>query len=105
MLPPNVRWFLQRVALLDSPLVMIAAIASVVTDRPVLGIVLALSSFALYLLGRPVLGRKYPPSEEERRGLTPLEAPARAPRPPRSARDKNAAKPGRPRRRRDFKGF
>ena len=100
MLSPNVRWFLQRVALLDSPLVMIAAVASLFTDRPVLGIILALTSFALYMLGRPVLGRRYPPSEEARRGLTPLEAP---PQP--SARQKNAAKPGRPRRRRDFKGF
>jgi hypothetical protein len=93
VLSPNVRWFLQRVALLDSPLLMIAAIASILTDRPILAIVLALGSFALYLLGRPVLGRKYPPSEEERRGLTPLETQARP------------AKPARPRRRRDFKGF
>ena len=99
MLSPNVLWFLQRVALLDSPLVMIAAIASIATDRPILGGVLALGSFALYLLGRPVLGRRYPPKEEERRGLTPLETQTR------SARQKNAARPGRPRRRRDFKGF
>jgi hypothetical protein len=93
MLSPNVRWFLQRVALLDSPLLMIAAIASLVDSRPVLAIVLALGSFALYMLGRPVLGRKYPPSEEERRGLTPLETQSRP------------ATPARPRRRRDFKGF
>ncbi len=92
MLSPNVRWFLQRVALLDSPLLMIAAIASIATERPILAIVLALGSFALYMLGRPVLGRKYPPAEEERRGLTPLETEARPARPQR-------------RRRRDFKGF
>jgi hypothetical protein len=86
VLGPNVRWFLQRVALLDSPLVMIAAIASLFTDRPLLGIALALAAFGLYMLGRPTLGRRYPPNEEARRGETPLERPAR-PRPQRRRRD------------------
>ena len=90
MLGPNVRWTLQRIALLDAPLLMIAAVASLFTDRPLLGIALALLSFGFFMLGRPTLGRRYPPTEEERRGLTPLETQAR---------------PDRPRRRRDFKGF
>ena len=90
MLGPNVRWTLQRIALLDSPLFMIAAVASLFTDRPLLGIALALLSFGFFMLGRPTLGRKYPPAEEEKRGLTPLEAPP--------------ARPAR-KRRRDFKGF
>jgi hypothetical protein len=90
MLGPNVRWTLQRIALLDSPLLMIAAVASLFTDRPLLGVALALLSFGFFMLGRPTLGRKYPPKEEERRGVTPLETPARA---------------SRPRRKRDFKGF
>ena len=89
MLGPNVRWTLQRIALLDSPLLMIAAVASLFTDRPLLGIALALFSFGSFMLGRPTLGRKYPPKEEERRAETPLETPARPAR----------------RRRRDFKGF
>lgn len=89
MLGPNVRWTLQRIALLDSPLLMIAAVASLFTDRPLLGIALALLSFGFFMLGRPTLGRRYPPAEEERRDATPLEAPARPAR----------------RRRRDFKGF
>jgi hypothetical protein len=77
MVGPNVRWTLQRIALLDSPLLMIAAVASLFTERPLLGIALALASFGLFMLGRPTLGRRYPPAEEEKRGVTPLEAPAR----------------------------
>ena len=96
MLGPNVRWTLQRIALLDSPLLMIAAIASLFTDRPLLGIALALGSFGLFMLGRPTIGRKYPPAEEERRAEAPLAPPPKTPR---------AEKPGRARRRRDFKGF
>jgi hypothetical protein len=85
VLGPNLRWTLQRIALLDSPLLMIAAVASLFTDRPLLGIALALGSFGLFMLGRPTLGRRYPPSEEARRGETPQEAPVR--RPPRRRRD------------------
>jgi hypothetical protein len=80
VLGPNARWTLQRIALLDSPLLMIAAVASLFTDRPLLGIALALLAFGLFMLGRPTLGRKYPPKEEERRGATPLETPVRKPR-------------------------
>ena len=80
MLGPNVRWTLQRIALLDAPLLMIAAVASLFTDRPLLGIALALGSFGLFMLGRPTIGRRYPPSEEERRGETPLETPVAKPR-------------------------
>ena len=90
MAGPNVRWTLQRIALLDSPLLMIAAVASLFTDRPLLGIALALLSFGSFMLGRPTLGRRYPPAEEERRAeASPLEQPPARPR----------------RRRRDFKGF
>lgn len=92
MLGPDVRWTLQRIALLNSPLLMIAAVASLFTERPLLGIALALLSFGFFMLGRPTLGRKYPPSEEARRAETPLAKPTRAARPQR-------------RRRRDFKGF
>ena len=92
MLGPNVRWTLQRIALLDSPLLMIAAVASLFTDRPLLGIALALGSFGLFMLGRPTIGRRYPPAEEERRGQAPLAKPTRAPRERRTKR-------------RDFKGF
>ena len=80
MLGPDARWTLQRIALLNSPLLMIAAVASLFTERPLLGIALALASFGFFMLGRATIGRKYPPSEEKRRGLTPLEQPARAPR-------------------------
>ena len=80
MLGPNVRWTLQRIALLDSPLLMIAAVPSLFTDRPLLGIALALASFGFFVLGRPTLGRKYPPKEEAIRGETPLETPVRKPR-------------------------
>jgi hypothetical protein len=92
VLGPNARWTLQRIALLDSPLFMIAAVASLFSDRPLLGIALALASFGFFMLGRPTLGRRYPPSEEERRKEAPLGKPARSERPQR-------------RRRRDFKGF
>jgi hypothetical protein len=88
VLGPNVRWTLQRIALLDAPLLMIAAIASLFTDRPLLGIVLALASFGMFMLGRPTIGRRYPPAEEERRGETPLATPV-----------------AKPRRRRDPRGF
>ena len=86
MLGPNARWTLQRIALLDAPLLMIAAVASLFTDRPLLGIALALASFGFFMLGRPTIGRRYPPAEEARRGLTPLETPSRQ-RPPRRRRD------------------
>jgi hypothetical protein len=92
VLGPNVRWTLQRIALLDAPLLMIAAVASLFTDRPLLGIALALASFGFFMLGRPTIGRKYPPTEEERRGETPLATPPRS-------------RPQRQRKRRDFKGF
>ena len=104
MLSPNVRWTLQRIALLDSPLVMIAAIASLFTDRPLLGIALALISFALFMAGRSTIGLRYGPAET----TTPLE---RSPRRPRSSvgdeppEDTGATTRRAPRRRRDFKGF
>ena len=60
---PSIRWLLQRIALLDSPLLMIAAIASLFTDRPVLGAALALLSFASYMFGRGVIGQRYPPGD------------------------------------------
>ena len=73
MLSPTLRWLLQRIALLDSPLLMIAAIASLFTDRALLGAALALFSFALFMLGRPSLGQRHPPgdprSEERARGF------------------------------------
>jgi hypothetical protein len=86
MFGPNVRWTLQRIALLDSPLFMIAAVASLFTDRPLLGIALALLSFGFFMLGRPTIGHRYPPSEAERRAeASPLTEPA--PRPRRRRRD------------------
>ena len=76
MFGPNVRWTLQRIALLDSPLLMIAAVASLFTDRPLLGIALALLSFGFFMLGRPTIGRRYPPGEAERRAeASPLAEP------------------------------
>ncbi|HEX8067069.1 MAG TPA: hypothetical protein VF520_11130 [Thermoleophilaceae bacterium] len=62
----NVRWLLQRIALLDSPLVMIAAVAGLFTGRATLSIALALLGFGLYMLGRPALGQKRPPAPGER---------------------------------------
>jgi hypothetical protein len=104
VLSPNVRWTLQRIALLDSPLFMIAAIASLFTDRPLLGIALALISFALFMAGRGTIGHRYGPAEE----TTPLERSARRTRvgatPPEDTGASTQRK--RPaRRRRDFKGF
>ena len=114
MLSPNVRWTLQRIALLDSPLLMIAAVASLFSDRPLLGIALALFSFGFFMLGRPSLGHRYGPPET----TTPLERAQRRrrePRPPREPREPRVGTPPpedtgattrRPRRRRrDFKGF
>ena len=109
MLSPNVRWTLQRIALLDSPLVMIAAVASLFTDRPLLGIALALISFALFMAGRSTIGLRHGPAET----TTPLER-SRARRAPRAEPDPQPGQPPpedtgattrRPRRRRDFKGF
>lgn len=105
MLSPNVRWTLQRIALLDSPLLMIAAIASLFTDRPLLGIALALLSFALFMAGRGTIGLRYGPAEE----TTPLERSSRrrtqvGATPPEDTGATTQRK--RPqRRRRDFKGF
>ena len=77
---PTARWTLQRIALLDSPLLMIAAIASLFTDRPLLGIALALLSFGLYMLGRPTIGHRRPPGDE--RTLPAPDAADRAADPP-----------------------
>ena len=107
MLSPNVRWTLQRIALLDSPLVMIAAVASLFTDRPLLGVALALISFALFMAGRSTIGLRHGPAET----TTPLERSRR--REPRAEPDPQPGKPppedtgatARRRRRRDFKGF
>ena len=112
MLSPTVRWTLQRIALLQSPLLMIAAVASLFTDRPLLGIALALLSFAWFMLGRETIGHSHGPPET----TTPLErAPRRRePRGPREQRtppvgaappEDTGATTRRPRRRRDFKGF
>lgn len=107
MLSPNVRWTLQRIALLDSPLLMIAAVASLFTERPLLGVALALLSFAFFMLGRETIGHRYGPPE----ATTPLERSARR-REPRPSRvgdlppEDTGASTRRPRRRRrDFKGF
>ena len=107
MLSPNVRWTLQRIALLDSPLLMIAAVASLFTDRPLLGVALALLSFAFFMLGRETIGHRYGPPET----TTPLERSARR-RESRPSRvgdlppEDTGATTRRPRRRRrDFKGF
>ena len=105
MLGPNARWTLQRIALLDSPLFMIAAIASLFTDRPLLGIALALISFALFMAGRSTIGLRYGPAEE----TTPLERSERrsrrvgAPPPEDTGASTQRKRPAR--RRRDFKGF
>ena len=113
MLSPNVRWTLQRIALLDSPLLMIAAVASLFTDRPLLGLALALFSFGFFMLGRETIGHRYGPAET----TTPLERSSRRrrePRPPREPREprvgtappEDTGATTRPRRkRRDFKGF
>lgn len=104
MLSPNVRWTLQRIALLDSPLVMIAAIASILTDRPVLGAALALISFALFMAGRSTIGLRHGPAET----TTPLErsqrrAPVGAAPPDDTGATTQRKRPAR--KRRDFKGF
>jgi hypothetical protein len=107
VLSPNVRWTLQRIALLDSPLVMIAAIASIATDRPLLGAALALISFALFLAGRATIGLRHGPAET----TTPLERSSQRRARPRVGatppEDTGASTQRRrpPRRRRDFKGF
>lgn len=104
MLSPNVRWTLQRIALLDSPLFMIAAIASLFTDRPLLGVALALISFALFMAGRGSIGLRHGPAET----TTPLERSApRRPRVGAEPPEDTGATTRRPRarRRRDFKGF
>ena len=101
MLSPNVRWTLQRIALLDSPLFMIAAIASLFTDRPLLGIALALISFALFMAGRGTIGLRNGPAEQ----TTPLERAQRRTRVGAAPPEDTGASTRRPRRRRDFKGF
>jgi hypothetical protein len=105
VLSPNVRWTLQRIALLDSPLVMIAAVASLFTERPLLGVALALISFALFMAGRGTIGHRYGPPET----TTPLERSTRrrerAPRVGAPPPEDTGATTRRPRRRRDFKGF
>ncbi|HEX8744388.1 MAG TPA: hypothetical protein VF712_14760 [Thermoleophilaceae bacterium] len=103
MLSPTVRWTLQRIALLDSPLLMIAAVASLFTDRPLLGIALALLSFAFFMAGRETIGHRHGPPEQ----TTPLER-SRARRPPRvgTPPPEDTGATTRPRRRRrDFRGF
>jgi hypothetical protein len=70
-------WLLQRIALLDSPLLMIAAIASLFTDRPLLAVALALASFGLYMLGRPSLGLRHPPGDPRNPELPAAQAPQR----------------------------
>ena len=103
MLSPNVRWTLQRIALLDSPLFMIAAIASLFTERPLLGVALALVSFALFMAGRGTIGMRHGPAEH----TTPLERAPRRPRVGAEPPEDTGASTRRPRnrRRRDFKGF
>lgn len=104
MLSPNVRWTLQRIALLDSPLLMIAAVASLFTDRPLLGVALALLSFAFFMAGRGTIGYRHGPPET----TGPLDArPRREPRTPRvgTPPPEDTAATTRRRRRRDFKGF
>lgn len=103
MLSPNVRWVLQRIALLDAPLFMIAAIASLFTERPLLGIALALISFALFMAGRGTIGMRHGPAEK----TTPLERTQRRPRPTvgKAPPEDTGATTRKPRRRRDFKGF
>jgi hypothetical protein len=118
VLSPNARWTLQRIALLDSPLLMIAAVASLVTDRPLLGLALALLSFAFFMAGRETIGQRHGPGQ----ATTPLER-SRRRREPRApsprTEEPGAAEPATPgalpaedtgatsrrRRRRDFKGF
>ena len=105
MLSPNVRWTLQRIALLDSPLLMIAAVASLFTDRPLLGVALALLSFAFFMLGRETIGHRHGPPET----TTPLERATRRrePRTPSvgTVPPEDSGATTRRRRRRDFKGF
>ena len=103
MLSPNVRWTLQRIALLDSPLFMIAAIASIATQRPLLGAALALASFLLFMAGRGSIGLRHGPAET----TTPLERTQRRPRVGATPPEDTGASTQRPRtrRRRDFKGF
>jgi hypothetical protein len=103
VLSPNVRWTLQRIALLDSPLLMIAAVASLFTDKPLLGVALALLSFAFFMAGRATIGHRHGPPET----TGPLERP-RPRREPRvgTAPPEDTGATTRPRRRRrDFKGF
>jgi hypothetical protein len=97
---------------------MIAAVASLATGRPLLGLALALLSFAFFMAGRATIGHRHGPPET----TTPLERSQRRrePRPARPRRDEpeggEGAGPGtlpaedtgatsRRRRRRDFKGF
>ena len=101
MLSPTVRWTLQRIALLDSPLFMIAAIASLATERPLLGAALALISFALFMAGRGSIGLRHGPAEQ----TTPLERSQRRARVGATPPEDTGATTRRPRRRRDFKGF
>jgi hypothetical protein len=102
VLSPNVRWTLQRIALLDSPLLMIAAVASLFTERPLLGVALALFSFAFFMAGRGTIGHRYGPPET----TGPLERGTRR-REPRvgTPPPEDTGATTRRRRRRDFKGF
>jgi hypothetical protein len=107
VLSPNVRWTLQRIALLDSPLLMIAAVASLFTDKPLLGVALALLSFAFFMAGRATIGHRHGPPET----TGPLDR--GRPRPRREPDDQplgalppeDTGATTRRRRRRDFKGF
>jgi hypothetical protein len=85
---PSARWLLQRIALLDSPLLMIAAIACLFTDKPLIAVALALLSFALFTLGRPVIGMRYPPGDARNpEPAAPSRRRQRAPRDPERPRD------------------
>jgi hypothetical protein len=105
VLSPNVRWTLQRIALLDSPLLMIAAVASLFTDKPLLGVALALLSFAFFMAGRATIGHRHGPPDT----TGPLERsrPRREPRTPAvgAVPPEDTGATTRRRRRRDFKGF
>jgi hypothetical protein len=111
VLSTTARWTLQRIALLDAPLLMIAAVASVATGRPLLGLALALFSFALFMAGRSTIGHRHGPPgtttplERSRRRAEARPAQPAQPAQPGTLPSEDTGATSRRRRRRDFKGF
>ena len=55
------RWLVQRVMLMTSPLLAVAAAASAIKGWGLVALALILLAFAFFVLGRPAQGHREPP--------------------------------------------